>query len=187
LKTASHKLLGQYLITDLYGLSARRYEKAFIFGCVEPDYNPLTYLRGSCQARFFKGHNFKNAKPCIMRLIQKLQQRKRWGIREFYLLGKLIHYIADAFTYPHNEFYKNSIIAHLRYEESLHNFLQKKIGMMPGLLQRYIGASAVEYIFLTHQQYSAASTGLLTDVQYIVDTTTMILSMFELGTIAPNR
>ena len=38
---------------------------------------------------------------------------------QYYTLGKLTHYLADAFTFPHNETYPDSIAAHRRYEDAL--------------------------------------------------------------------
>ena len=37
-----------------------------------------------------------------------------------YLLGKLIHYIADAFTFPHNNVFKGNLVQHCKYENKLH-------------------------------------------------------------------
>lgn len=42
---------------------------------------------------------------------------------QYYTLGKLTHYLADAFTYPHNENYPESLIAHRQYEDDLRSYL----------------------------------------------------------------
>ena len=44
-----------------------------ILGSVEPDYNPFTYLHGSLKTEKFRGHNFDNARKCIVCLIHKIE------------------------------------------------------------------------------------------------------------------
>ena len=45
MKTDSHLLLGQFLLRR-WGSPAPGKRAAFLWGCVEPDYNYATYLRG---------------------------------------------------------------------------------------------------------------------------------------------
>ena len=99
----SHKLLASTLLAGENGFSAKRYELAFLFGSFQPDCNPLTYLKGSLRAYKFRGHNYSNSQYYIQRHIRSLQRRKRWNLWQYYTLGKLTHYLADAFTVPHNE------------------------------------------------------------------------------------
>lgn len=168
-------LLGKYLTDNLQGFPTRSYERAFLFGCVEPDYNVFTFLKGSLRESMFCGHNFKNAERLILRTAERLQQRKHWWILEYYRLGKLIHYLSDAFTSPHNDSY--SIADHALYEIRLHSYLAKCIAGSSGMPQKCIGESVVEYILTTHQQYINALKSPNTDVQYILDTTGMVFSL----------
>ena len=107
----SHKLLAATLLENTQGFQARRFELAFLFGSFQPDCNPLTYLKGSLRAYKFRGHNYSNSQHYIYSRISRLQRRQRWTIWQYYTLGKLTHYLADAFTYPHNENYPDSISA----------------------------------------------------------------------------
>ena len=61
----SHKLLAVALLHSRRGFGARRYEWAFLFGSVQPDCNPFTFLRGSFRARTFGGHRFSNSQHYI--------------------------------------------------------------------------------------------------------------------------
>ena len=108
----SHKLLASMLLESEHGFRAKRYELAFLFGSFQPDCNPLTYLKGSRRARKLRGHNFTKSRLYIESHIKLLQARTRWNIWQYYTLGKLTHYLADAFTNPHNEHYPESLIAH---------------------------------------------------------------------------
>ena len=44
---------------------------------------------------------------------------------QYYTLGKLTHYLADAFTYPHNENYPDSMLCHHQYETDLRAYLEE--------------------------------------------------------------
>lgn len=46
MKTAVHLLLGQYLVERCGTPHLRCHRRAFLLGCVEPDYNVFSYLRG---------------------------------------------------------------------------------------------------------------------------------------------
>ena len=94
----SHKLLASMLLECEHGFCAKRYEWAFLFGSIQPDCNPFTYLKGSRRAYKLRGHNFSNSQLYINRQIQQLQERVRWNTWQYYTLGKLTHYLADAFT-----------------------------------------------------------------------------------------
>jgi hypothetical protein len=176
LKTKGHKLIGRYLMENLQCLPAQRYKKAFLFGCIEPDYNPFTYLKGSRKARLLRGHNYSNAAPCILHTIKRLQKKQDWRIREYYQLGKLIHYITDAFTYAHNESFGKSIRGHRRYEFALHSYFADFISASEAAPPAGTELSAMEYLVTKHRQYSIASTGPKTDTQYILKTTSMVFS-----------
>ena len=170
MKTESHKLLGEYLINHCRSVNDWRYKKAFLWGCVEPDYNVLTYLKGSRSIQPFRGHNFKNAEHFILGMIGQLERTKRWGIKEYYRLGKLIHYISDAFTYPHNEHCSESLKGHLRYEGELHNSFRDFVAA-PQKKPEESASSVEEYVLSAHRRYVNASAGVSTDMPYIVDTT----------------
>lgn len=173
----SHKIVGHYLINRVRGFPASRYEKVFLFGCVEPDINFLTYFRGFRKTQPFGGHNYRNAEQCIVRSAERLQRKERWRMWEYYSLGKLIHYICDAFTYPHNEFFGESVTDHLRYEVRLYVYLQNNIAEFPGCLQECAGISAAKYILWAHHQYTCTSGSLITDIRYILNTTADVFNL----------
>lgn len=61
MKTADHLLLGQYLVERCGTPHLRCHRRAFLLGCVEPDYNVFSYLRGMRYYEKFRGHNAENS------------------------------------------------------------------------------------------------------------------------------
>lgn len=120
MKMKSHVLLAQYLLSSIPNCHSVIYQKAFVFGCIEPDLNIFSYLKGSVTCQKLRGHNYDNSYVYTLRTFKKLQGREKWGLRDYYRFGKLIHYLADAFTYPHNESFTGTLWEHRIYETHLH-------------------------------------------------------------------
>lgn len=171
----SHKLLASTLLSAQDGFSARRFELAFLFGSFQPDCNPLTYLKGSRRARKLRGHNYSNSQPYIASRIAKLQKRQRWTMWQYYTLGKLTHYLADAFTYPHNENYTESLIVHRQYEDDLRSYLAQYLRFR-SLRSQQRRADLADAIEELHRQYMTAQSSMQRDVQYILQATAMLMA-----------
>ena len=171
----SHTLLAAALLKNQNGLRARRYELAFLFGSFEPDCNPLSYLKGSLRSRKFRGHNYTNSDHYIANRIQRLQNRKKaWTCWQYYTLGKLTHYLADAFTYPHNENYQEGLLDHHQYENALRLYFAQCLACrrlpeegdcrdLPGALD------------LLHRRYLQDRSSMEQDVDYILAATTLLM------------
>ena len=173
----SHKLLASALLASVAGFHARRYELAFLLGSFQPDCNPLTYLKGSLRARRFGGHNFSNSRPFVLAHLRHLEQKKQWNLWNYYTFGKLTHYVADAFTYPHNEIYGDSLAAHHVYERNLRcqliEYLQSHTIPDHPLDTAYL----IEALEALHLQYvSGQSSDLRRDVRYIVQATGLLMN-----------
>ena len=108
-------------------MNKRGKQDALLLDCVEPDYNPFTYLHGSLKTEKFRGHNFDNARKCFVCLIHKIETEEMTEIKRCYLLGKLIHYVADAFTFPHNNVFKGNLVQHCKYENKLHAYMAERL------------------------------------------------------------
>lgn len=166
----SHILLGEYLI-GYRSLPGQLYEKAFLWGCVEPDYNYFTYLKGSIRIEPLRGHNFQNARNSILRLAGRLQRCGCRGLWDYYRLGKLIHYISDAFTYPHNQHYGGSLKGHVLYEEKLHDCFRNCVSEAVGIPGEEPDCPVGAVILGAHRQYVETAADPLTDLKYILETT----------------
>ena len=173
MKQESHRRLGRYLMGQLPQQPKRRHSTAFFIGCVEPDRNPLTYLKGSIRAKWFYGHNYQNAERWIDRTIRRLQKRDRWNLLDYYCLGKLIHYTSDAFTYVHNNCFNESIQAHRAYENDLQSlFFQRMQERRAEHIARL--RNLADGFRAVHAQYLDNSADIHRDCQYILDMTNRV-------------
>lgn len=163
----SHRLLAHALLQGRSGFSAKRYEAAFLFGSFQPDCNPLSYLKGSFCAHALQGHHYANSHRYLYSRITRLQQRKRWTIWQYYTLGKLTHYLADAFTYPHNDNYPDTLAQHHRYESDLRLRLARELPAALPAPETEKG-DLVSALKALHQSYVSAASDLSRDVSYIL-------------------
>lgn len=171
----SHKLLASALLRSHQGFCARRYELAFLFGSFQPDCNPLTYLKGSRRGKRLGGHNFSNSQLYIYDHIRRLQQRDRWTVWQYYTLGKLTHYLADAFTYPHNEHWPNTLMDHHRYETDLRLSLAQHLSRQ-ALRRRQRRQDLIAAIEQLHRQYMDSKSDLEQDIRYILEATGLLMA-----------
>lgn len=172
----SHKLLASALLESQQGFGGKWSELAFLFGSFQPDCNPLTYLKGSLRGRKFQGHCFPNSQHYVVSRIQRLQNREHWTIWQYYTLGKLTHYLADAFTYPHNGFFPDGPLDHHRYESDLRQYLAGYLSQRQ-LRREELRQDLIETLENLHCQYLAAGkAGLAEDVQYILEATSLLMA-----------
>ena len=171
----SHKLLATTLLNDANGFRSRRFELAFLFGSFQPDCNPLSYLKGSLRVQKFRGHNFRNSQCYINRHIDRLQRRACWSMWQYYTLGKLTHYLADAYTYPHNENYPDSLLEHRRYEDALREYLAVYLRERALCPVKLDGASLSASLQRLHDQYMESVADLRRDAQYILEATQLLM------------
>lgn len=174
----SHKLLASALLRGRQGFHAKRFEWAFLFGSFQPDCNPLTYLKGSWRARTLCGHNFSNSQRFISRKIRRLQARDSWNIWQYYTLGKLTHYLADAFTYPHNTHFPDGLMDHHRYETELRSYLAEYLEEEQPPQAESAGEDLMSTLEELHREYvSADEGGLDLDARYILEATSLLVGV----------
>ena len=171
----SHKLLAQSLIDSYNGFQKRRFELAFLLGSFEPDCNPLSYIKGSRRGKKLMGHNFSNSQAFIHRRIRRLQDRDHWTVWQYYTLGKLTHYLADAFTFPHNDTYADSLMAHRRYEHDLRLYLSCHLAGQ-ALRPARAAADPAAAIGRLHCQYLRSGSDWQRDMRYILRANSLLLA-----------
>lgn len=171
----SHTLLASSLLKSGNGFPARRYEWAFLFGSFQPDCNPLSYLKGSLRCRPLGGHTYANSQTYIFSHIRRLQHRSRWTLWQYYTLGKLTHYLADAFTYPHNDHYPDTLLSHHQYETDLRLCLADYLSSHT-LCPRQRRGDVAAAIRELHDQYASARTDQKRDVEYILAATGLLMA-----------
>lgn len=173
----SHTLLASALLRSCGGFSAKHHEWVFLLGSVQPDCNPFTYLKGSLRGHFLRGHNFSNSSSYIFRRIHLLQAQSRWDAKHYYILGKLTHYLADAFTYPHNPQFPHSLLSHHRYERQLRSALQQLLSQS-SFHNQNSPSNPSDALARLHQTYSQHPSTPLRDAAYIMQAVSLLRPLY---------
>lgn len=127
MQTRDHLELGYFLLAKLRSPALDAHARAFLLGCVEADYNCFSYLRGFLRHKKFYGHNAENTRTCIENRICRIQSKGLRSAWDYFRLGVMLHYLADAFTAPHNAFWRENLAAHKAYEKKLHRRLAGRL------------------------------------------------------------
>lgn len=148
----SHRFVGR-LLADRYMKNAPSvHRRAFLLGCIQPDRNPASYLKGSLRSQWLRGHHYGNALPFMLRTAHRLSGRQNLSLWDWYTAGKLIHYTIDAFTYAHNRAFPEDMAQHRAYECRLQEQFLRFLEESPELPENP-PESALEILWLQHRQY----------------------------------
>lgn len=172
----SHICLGEYLLTKYLSDLPSPHRQAFLFGCIEPDRNPATYAKGSIRSRWLRGHNYHNAKRFMARISRRLERRKKLKLFDYYTLGKLIHYTADAFTFAHNDGFSDRLSDHRDYEVQLQNYFLNYLCETPSVHVHH-GQSVMDTITEYHKLYSGEIPAIHLDCWYALQVCCCVLSI----------
>lgn len=177
MKTRSHVFLARYLLKQIPELDSVLNQKVFIWGCIEPDFNLLSYLRGSLKWQKFRGHNYNSSSHYIIRTLTKLQGKRSWRLREYYRLGKLMHYLSDSFTYPHNDIFTGTLGEHCRYEARLHSCFAAYLKQGGKESTKNFPQNARVYIDEFHRQYMRTAGDVNNDAHFITQATSQVMGI----------
>lgn len=172
MRTEDHLALGCYLLSQENVPQLRQHCIAFLIGCIEPDYNLLSYLRGILHHRKFRGHNAENSFAFLTRCRSYFELHKASSAWDFFRLGAMLHYAADAFTWPHNNFWPGSLLEHVRYETALHSVFTEFLHSLPTGRTVSVDEEAL------HEVYAGTAHGAETDCRFIF---TACSSLFRRG------
>lgn len=162
----SHLSLGNYLTQHYMENQPVRYRKAFLIGCIEPDRNPMTYLKGSLHFQWLRGHNYHNANRYMEKLSYRLEHKKKLHLLDFYSIGKLIHYTTDAFTYAHNDLFPTDLSVHKTYEAALQDYFLDYMANSPKEPAAEPMPSVMSTIREHHKDYICRPAGIHTDTRF---------------------
>lgn len=172
----SHRDLGRYLAQQYLNAAPRRYVKAFLIGCVEPDKNPITYLKGSLRRQWLRGHNYGNAQRYMQRICLRLECKQRLKLLDYYTIGKLIHYTTDAFTYAHNREFTRKLGDHRAYEEALQAHFLQYLESEPHV-ETSPHPSVMGMIRAYHRDYIRHPADIRTDSRYALNACCCVLAL----------
>lgn len=170
----SHKSLGKYLAERYFPNTPKRYVRAFLIGCVEPDRNPATYLKGSLRREFLRGHNYENAMRYMARVAKRLEKKRVWRLFDYYTMGKLIHYTTDAFTYAHNTSFGTNLSDHREYEHALQEHFLTYLEEAPEIEVRTFRC-VMDAISAYHGDYDRSPMGIRTDARFALRASCCVL------------
>ena len=94
---------------------------------------------------------------------------------QYYTLGKLTHYLADAFTFPHNVNYPDSLLAHRQYEAQLREYLAAYLEQRT-MKREATRQNVIAAIQELHEQYMNDLADVRRDVQYILEATALLMA-----------
>ena len=171
----SHLHLGKYLARHYMSHIPRRKIHAFLFGCIQPDRNPATYFKGSFRCQWLRGHNYNNSRRFMKRISRRLERRKHLTILDYYTLGKLIHYTADAFTMAHNTYFSRSLRCHRQYEIKLQEHFLNCLLEDPQV-DIQLAKNIMDTICVYHRDYSRQKPTMDNDAIYAIKASCSVLS-----------
>ena len=171
----SHLCLGRYLAQQYMRGLPGAYVRAFLLGCIEPDRNPATYLKGSLRCQWLRGHNYRNARRFMKRISRRLENKDKLNLFDFYTLGKLIHYTADAFTYAHNRDFPTQLKNHMEYELQLQNYFLTYLSRNPRV-DPMPAKSIMATISRYHREYERTEHSVSSDSRFALTACCCILA-----------
>lgn len=127
METKDHLALGYYLINNIENSFTPLQEKLFLLGNIMPDIWLFSYANGAKDRKNFNGHVYSNARKRVEKHSSYLKKHKKCKYRSSFILGVMMHYLADSFTYPHSDSYAYGIRQHKKYEHELHRLMWRAL------------------------------------------------------------
>ena len=168
MRMKSHQYLGRYLADRYMTHVPKNCIRAFLIGCVEPDHNPVTYLKGSFRFQWLRGHNYRNARSFLRQISRRLEKKQQLNLWDYYTLGKLIHYTADAFTLAHNDWFSSDLNDHREYEAALQEHFLAYLRQDPKINPQ-TATSVMEAIYRYHELYEQQEADIRTDARFALN------------------
>lgn len=162
MKTETHRALAFWLINRFLADSSAICRAAFYTGCMEPDYILPSYLHGFF-VRPFYGHDYENRR----RWLQKRLRNKKFTGSVFgcFKLGRLVHFLCDAFTHVHNYPFHGGIRSHGEYERRLNQCMKEYFDRGDF---RDAGLSDMQDLETLHKRYILEEASPERDCRFIV-------------------
>lgn len=172
----SHQSLGRFLAREFPENTSKLHIRAFLVGCIEPDRNPVTYFKGSLRCQWLRGHNYENARRYMQRISARLERKQHWNLFDWYTLGKLIHYTADAFTYAHNNTCPSDLAVHRDYEVRLQNHFLEYLEGDPNV-DVTAARTIMDTISRYHDDYISRPVDIQTDARFALNACCCVLAI----------
>ncbi len=165
MKTKSHYELAEYLIRQYPEEFSSRTGFALKLGSILPDLCFYTHIQS---------HKYKGSFSVLEKKLNRMANRQRLGFVNFIRLGIQLHYLADYFTYPHNDVFEGTMSDHRRYEALLcrglkHIFHSSEMCYTAQVPNPDSAEELMNLVRKTHDNYSQECHMLEVDCEYIVN------------------
>ena len=117
---------------------------------------------------------FDDIERKISKFIANYDKDKGMNMRRCAGLGVIIHYIADYFTFPHNEIYPGNLKDHCMYEKELKLYLREYLNSEEAMekqssLRDFCSVeSLIDFIRQEHREYLRTFHSVAEDCRYII-------------------
>lgn len=170
MRKKSHISLARHMIDRLDDEGLKKHKLSFCVGSILPDIKP-SFL--------YRKHEINGTFPLIQKRIERLSEGKKAvkkNGRKYYMdLGQVSHYLADYFTFPHNEIYPGGLKDHCSYEERLKHDLKSYIKSGKAANQNvekehfYDSGAVCSFIQQKHEDYIPGKHDVADDIHHIVE------------------
>lgn len=159
---AAHVELAKYLTKQEQLKDLSRHQLAFMMGSVLPDCLP-SFLT--------KRHRMEETFFVVEKEIQRLQQHNKVDFYFCLHLGVVLHYLADYFTYPHNQTFHGNFVKHCLWEKEQWKDLTRylKNSVMP--VSAAPSGDLRQYLLKKHDEYLKREVSLANDGKYVIEVT----------------
>lgn len=158
METKDHLYLAK-LITGAANFGGKLKKSAFEYGCISPDVNPLTYV---------KGHTYASTASYVRNTLNRLHGRLKSPV-DYFDLGRAVHFIGDYFTFPHTPRFQGSLSEHISYENCLHRHIITDSNEITteSRLDLSNAKKCIELLESVHEKYSKTRSSIANDWNYI--------------------
>lgn len=169
MRKKSHISLAKYIVDDVKVPELAAHRKAFYLGSILPDCKPSFLTQ---RHEFNKTFDMVQKEICELSGNRELVRRNARAYMRH--LGEVIHYIADYFTFPHNETYEGSLKDHCYYEKNLKFYLRWYVQSGEAFRERLeerlfqTPEAIVAFIRNAHREYLSRKRNVEEDCRYIV-------------------
>ncbi|SFR77031.1 zinc dependent phospholipase C family protein [Anaeromicropila populeti] len=170
MRKKSHISLAKYLLNSAGMEALQKHKKAFYVGSILPDCVPSFITR-----RHSIEETFAVLRDEICKITENYKVEKGAGSYYCRHLGVITHYVADYFTFPHNEIFSGSIKEHCIYEKHLKHALKEYVNSDTAQRIRekmrifHSVDELLAYIWTMHAEYLKAIKEVGIDCHYIVE------------------
>lgn len=170
MRKKSHISLAGYLLNSMNIDGLFHHKKAFYLGSILPDCIPSFITR-----RHTIEETFDILTDEILKITDNYDADR--GINRYFTrhLGVVTHYIADYFTYPHNNIFEGNIKEHCSYEKKLITALRTYVRSEEAVKERennllFVTVDEIlKFIKEMHEEYLKIAKKVRVDCDYIVE------------------